>query len=268
MAKYNLRATKEIVLDAVRPSAALRVAYERKLLAPINAMASSVQYWMLSTYKANPPLVASDARPSSRITSRMSRLTRQWIKRFDGLAEELARYFAQAASDRTDESIRQALLKARFSVKFQMSQAQKDVVDAIVQENVSLIKSIPQQYLTSVEGAVMRSVQAGRDLASLTTQLEHAHGVTRRRAVTIALDQNNKATAYLERARQLELGITEAKWLHSAGGNTPRPTHVAFSGQRYSIKDGVTLEPDEGVVWPGTAIRCRCVSQAIIPGFD
>lgn len=72
----------------------------------------------------------------------------------------------------------------------------------------------------------------------------------------------------LARSRQLELGITKAKWLHSAGGKTPRETHVAFSGHEYDVAKGVTLEPDEGVVWPGTAIYCRCVSVPIVPGFD
>ena len=60
----------------------------------------------------------------------------------------------------------------------------------------------------------------------------------------------------------------EAIWLHSAGGKEPRPSHVAFSGKRYSLKKGVVLDPKEGIVWPGTAIRCRCVPKPVIPGFD
>jgi SPP1 gp7 family putative phage head morphogenesis protein len=262
-----LRAPKEVTIDPIRPSAALRVSYERKLHEALDRMASNVTHWMLSTYRRNPPLIARDA-PGERIGSRMSRLTRQWLKRFDGLAEEMAEYFAQAASDRTDDALRGMLAKAGFSVRFEMSEAQREVVDAIVAENVALIKSIPQQYLTAVQGSVMRSVQAGRDLATLTEELQHAQHVARNRATAIALDQNNKATAYLERARQLELGIEEAIWLHSAGGKQPRPSHVAFSGKRYSVRDGVVLDPKEGTVWPGTAIKCRCVSKAIIPGFD
>ena len=58
-------------------------------------------------------------------------------------------------------------------------------------------------------------------------------------AVIIARDQNNKATASMTRARQNELGITEAIWVHSGAGKHPRPTHVAMNGAKYDVKKGM-----------------------------
>ena len=114
----------------------------------------------------------------------------------------------------------------------------------------------------------MQSVSQGRDLAGLTKGLQKIHGVTRRRAQFIARDQNNKATAVMTRARHLELGITKAKWLHSAGGKQPREAHRHFSGQVYDIREGHDFGDGNGPVWPGTAINCRCVSVPIVPGFE
>ena len=100
----------------------------------------------------------------------------------------------------------------------------RDALEATVAENVALIKSIGSQYLTAIEGHVMRSITVGRDLAPLARRLEFQYGVTRRRAALIARDQNNKATAVITRERQNELGI-KAIWLHSAGGKVrDRPT--------------------------------------------
>ena len=73
----------------------------------------------------------------------------------------------------------------------------------------------------------MRGIQTGRDLGQISRDLQDTFGVTRRRAAFIALDQNNKATASMTRARQTELGIKKAIWLHSHGGKKPRPTHTS-----------------------------------------
>ncbi|MDB5605134.1 MAG: phage head morphosis protein [Bradyrhizobium sp.] len=109
------------------------------------------------------------------------------------------------------------------------------IMAATVGQQVSLIKSIPSQYFTDVEGLVMRSVQTGRDLGQLTKDLQEQFGVTCRRAAFIARDQNNKATASMTRARQDELGITQAIWVHSGAGKHPRPTHVAMNGTKYDV---------------------------------
>lgn len=144
----------------------------------------------------------------------------------------------------------------------------RDAFNAVKAENVGLIRSIAQQHLSHVETLVMQSASQGRDLAGLTKGLQKIAGVTRRRAVLIALDQNNKATAVMTRARHVELGITHARWLHSAGGKQPRPKHVSFSGQVYDIRKGHDFGDGEGPVWPGTAINCRCVCVPIVPGFN
>ena len=154
-------------------------------------------------------------------------------------------------------------------MKFRLTPAMRDVLDATVAENVSLIKSIASEYHTQVEGLVMRSVTAGRDLSFLTKELQERYGVTRRRAEFISLDQNNKATASLQRARQLELNLGTGIWMHSGGGRHPRPTHVKNNGKQFSIRDGW---PDPALkgkkIWPGTEPNCRCVWRPVVQGFS
>ena len=114
----------------------------------------------------------------------------------------------------------------------------------------------------------MRSVQDGRDLGSLTAALTERDGVTKRRAARIAVHQNNQATTTMRVVRELELGCTEGEWLHSAGGKTPRPPHVAFSRHRFKIAEGHDFGDGAGKVRPGTEPGCRCTWAAIVPGFD
>jgi SPP1 gp7 family putative phage head morphogenesis protein len=254
-------------LTPTRPNEGIRVDYQRRLERQVSEMAASVTYWLTAEYRANPPeAMAADASPARALQAAIRKLGRRWIRKFDRLAPELAAYFATAATDRSDKALAASLRKAGFTVRFKPTAAQNDAYQATIAENVALIKSIPREYMLGVEGEVMRSVQAGRDLGTLAKALEERHGVTARRAALIARDQNNKATATMTRVRQRELGITKAIWVHSAGGKHPRPEHVAFSGSTYDIEKGAFLEGKW--TWPGVEINCRCVSRSVVPGFD
>src|SRR5258708_40187860 len=116
--------------------------------------------------------------------------------------------------------------EAGITIEFSTTLAPRDLLQATIQAKVELSKSIPAQYLTQVQGSVMRSVQTGRDLGTLAKELQDHYGVTKRRSAFIARSQNNLATASMTRARQVELGITEAIWMHSGGGKHPRPSHL------------------------------------------
>lgn len=254
-------------LDPVHPNAGLTAAYQRKLEALVAEMHNSVTYWTKAKYRAKAPELAQDASPAATMRELMRRLARRWTKKFDTLAQEMAEHFATDVQDRTDGAMQAAMRKAGWTVKFKPTRAQNDVLQAVVGENVSLIKSIPQKYLTDVEGDVMRSVATGRDLGALSKSLEDRYDVTKKRAAFIARDQNNKATAALTRVRQEELGITRAIWMHSHGGKEPRPTHLANDGHEYDVGTG-WFDPAEGkYVRPGELINCRCVSKSIVPGF-
>lgn len=255
-------------IEPIYPSAAIRAKYDKRMATLIDEMQRSIMYWLRATYRANEPhalvLYGKDASPAAAMAKSMRGLSRQWLKRFDKLAPRMATYFATAVKDRVDRSLLADLRAGGMSVKFKMTAAMNDVYRATIAENVALIKSIPRQHLLGVESIVSQSVTAGRDLASLTEALVERHGVTRRRVAGIALDQNNKATAMLTRARWLELDIEEGEWLHSAGGKVPRPSHVAHNRKRYSVRKGIVLDPKEGIVWPGTAIKCRCVGKPVL----
>lgn len=256
------------VLRAVRPNIGLEMAYRRRLLALVDAMHKSVAYWLTATYRANEPRIAQDETPAKALQKAIDKLVKQWRKGFDEGADSLADYFAEAAGDRSDAQLRKILKDAGLSVKFRMSPAMRDILDATTAENVGLIKSIPEQYLGQVQGLVMRSVTRGRDLKSLTDELQKRYQLTRHRAALIARDQNNKATSAMTRARQQELGLTKAIWVHSHAGKEPRPTHLKNDGKTYDVTTGWYDPAVKKHIWPGELINCRCVSRTIVKGFS
>jgi SPP1 gp7 family putative phage head morphogenesis protein len=262
--------SKTKILGPVFPNAGLKVEYHARLDKMIEQMTRSYARWIVAQYRKTPPRIAQDATPAKELEKQIRSLGKQWEKRFAEMAPKLARWFLQSAAKRSDARLKKILKDGGMSVEFHMTPVVRDLVEASISENVSLIKSIASQYHTQIEGLVMRSVSTGRDLGYLSKELQARYGVTKRRAAFIARDQNNKATSVITRARQQESGIEEAVWLHSHGGNEPRPTHLANSGERYRIDQG-WFDPDPKVrryIWPGELINCRCVSKPVIKGFS
>lgn len=260
---------KYTVLKPVHPNEGIRLEYNGKLLRLIREMQASYVYFLKAQYRENPPTMALDALPARELERELSRLGTRWQKRIDEAAPKLARWFTQAAHRRSQDGLKKILKDGGISVEFKMTAPMRDVLHATLTENVGLIKSIGSQYHTEVEGMVMRSVTAGRDLSSLTKDLQARYGITARRADTIALNQNNLATSSFVRVRQQDLGL-KAKWLHSHGGREPRPTHLANDGKIYDPAVG-WFDNDPKVrkrIWPGQLINCRCVSVSVVPGFS
>lgn len=257
-------------LKPVWANAGIAAAYRRELRKLIEEMTDEYEGALEQQYEDTPPVMATDATPARELQKELARLGVRWERRMNAAAPKLAKWFKTKVQNRSDLALRKILREAGISVRYQMTAAMRDASDAIVQENVGLIKSIGQQYHAEVQGMVMRSVAAGRDLATLSRDLRKRYGVTERRAALISRDQNNKATSMLRRVREVDLGLTEGIWLHSQAGKEPRPTHKANHGERFNVAEG-WYDPDPKVrrrILPGELINCRCTWRPVVKGFS
>lgn len=259
------------MIPAIRPAAPIRNRYEARVHALIDEMGKALIREIKQQWEDDAPetvLLGSDKSPSQMLSDLMRRLGKHWQSRFDDLADSMADYFATAVQRRCELTLAAQLRKAGMSVRFKMTAPMRDAFNAVRAENVSLIKSIGQQHLGKVEQLVMQSVSQGRDLGTLTRELQRQTGITKRRASRIALHQNNMATATMRAVREKEVGITEVVWLHSGGGKEPRESHKSFSGKRFLLSEGHDFDDGFGKVLPGQAIGCRCTWRPVIPGFE
>jgi hypothetical protein len=249
---------KRKILAPIHPNAGLTASYRKKLDAQIEKMHRSVIYWVTAQWRRNTPVLAQDVSPAGGMRDEFHGLGAQWQANFDTMAEELGRHFAKSVQARTDGAMQAAMKKAGWTVKFKMTPGVNDALQASIGANIELIKSIPAQYLTQVQGIAMRSIQLGGDLATMTDEIEAQYGVTRRRAELIARSQNALATATITKVRQTELGIRTAIWVHSGGGHHPRPSHLKAGREKtvYDVEKG-WYDPDEGkFIWPGQLVHC------------
>lgn len=282
---------RDIVLGAIVPNAQTEAAYRRDLAKAIANMSASYEYWLRAKYRraletnqaagrlpdpdraqdadGDTPVPPGPSESAGDLFAELARLRAHWEKHFDSLASKLA---AQAVQSMYGDNVfawSSKLKRAGFDIKLQLTPAQKLILKAKVPENVALIRSIQQDYHKDVEGIVSRNFLKGRDLAAMADQIKERGDVSTRRAALIARDQANKATAQMNAARQQELGLNWATWLHSSAGKEPRHTHVKAGREQwvFNTQTGVDFGDSFGQVLPGEAINCRCHSRTIIPAL-
>jgi SPP1 gp7 family putative phage head morphogenesis protein len=274
-------ALHRIITRAVHANAGTAARYRRALLSEIAEMVASVEFWLTAQRRSDPPVLAQDATipvkpyempdppggepPSVAMRGELGKIAERWEKRFAEISEKVAASFVSNSFRGTDNAMRQALRDAGWSIEFTMTPAVRDAFEASLAENVGLIRSIPAQYLQQVEGIVMRSYAAGRDLQTMTREIKTLYPKAKNRAILIARDQSNKANAVVQRARQKELGISEAIWMHSHAGKEPRPTHVAMNGKSYKVEKGMYDSAVKNWIFPGEEINCRCTGRSVLP---
>lgn len=130
-------------------------------------------------------------------------------------------------------------------------------IEEFTRENVALIKSIPDDLLSSLETMVSRDLADGVRFEELAVNIEEKFDVAKRRAELIARDQMQKFQGDLNRVRQQDLGVTKYVW-NTLGDESVRPEHVARDGKIFSWSDA----PEDG--HPGEAINCRCWAEPIL----
>jgi len=215
-----------------------------------------------------------DASISSQARILMDKLTRKFEALFDDQAkpitEQMIRNENNASKANTKASFERLSGGATINTDF-MTAGMSEVVKASAAESTSLIKSIPQQHMEAVEGAVMRSITTGNGLEDLVPFLEKRTGITKRRARFIAKDQTKKVYSNLNAKRMTAVGLDKYRWQHSGADKVPRPHHVkshesgGLNGGIFSLSNPPIIDPKTGQRGkPGDLPGCTCIMVPVM----
>lgn len=131
-------------------------------------------------------------------------------------------------------------------------------LQAVLGDNLSLIRSLNDQMRNGISGAVFRGLSNRTPAREVGREIRNTTGIGTRRAELIAADQLQKLTSRLDEERQRQAGIGKFEWAHS-GKKFPRPEHIARDGKIYSW-DSEVAKSDP----PGRAIQCGCRARAVL----
>lgn len=131
-------------------------------------------------------------------------------------------------------------------------------LQAVLAENIALIRSLDDQLRNGISGAVFRGLANRSTAADVAREIRAQTGIARKRAELIAADQLQKLTGRLDQERQEQVGSDEFEWVHSRK-RYPRPEHIARNGKRFRWDSEIGRKDP-----PGRAIRCGCRARAVI----
>lgn len=254
----------------LNPNAAISTRYSLRLQAAIRSMTIETERRLRELFdsEVGSEYFAQDASIASQTRILVNALTQKYEKLFSDIAVPAAEQFAAQADAASSAAMHSSLRELSGGLSLPTAALKGPAVQimkATVNENVLLIKSIPEKYLNGVGQAVQRSITTGNGLADLVPYLAKHKEITLNRATLIARDQTRKAFNNLNKARMERLGLKKFEWLHTGGSNEPRELHVKYSGQIFSFDNLPIIDEntkERGI--PGQAINCRCRMVPVI----
>lgn len=254
----------------LNPSAAIEQRYYATLRVLIDRMIADTELELAKLFKSEhaEEYFAQDASVSSQARILTNALIKKYTDLFASLSKPTAERFAEESDKSSDvavkSSIRHLSDELTLSTKTITSGPLNDILNATITENVALIKSIPAQYLSGVQQAVMRSITTGNGMQDLVPYLQKHKGITLRRARFIAQDQSKKAFQNLSFERMKRIGVTDGTWRHTAGSRHPRHTHEEMDGKQFKLADGLYDSAVKRNVKPGELPGCACRVQPVL----
>lgn len=141
-------------------------------------------------------------------------------------------------------------------------------LSAAADQNATLIKSIPAQYLDQVSNIVQGNMRQGMRPGYITSELVKQFGIQERRAKLIAVDQTGKINGELDKLRQQDAGFEYFQWVTSHDERV-RHRHreiadkVTAYGKGIHRWDNLPLGSDGTPIQPGSDYNCRCIARPV-----
>lgn len=136
----------------------------------------------------------------------------------------------------------------------------EDFIALSVNKNVSLISSLPEEYLKQVETIVNNGVVSGARFSTIEKEIISKTGVNKKlanRIKTIAKNEIQTINSQITLRRSDSLGITEGIFRTSKDERV-RKSHKELDGVRFKLKKGAWSKTAQKFIQPGiTDIGCR-----------
>ena len=142
-----------------------------------------------------------------------------------------------------------------------------------VEENVSKIKSIPNESLAEMKDVILDGYLNGKSVKTIQREIQDRYNVSKSKALAIARDQIGTLNALITKTQQKDAGCNKYRW-SSSGDSRVRDCHRELNKKVFSWDDPPEMwyiSKKNGKVFtgrkchPGEDYGCRCVA---IPEFE
>lgn len=266
----------------IKPNDDVEAYYRRQMKSLVRAMARSVEQNVTPVLKRTKQEYTADAWSDDIETA----LQAAWAPFATAAMEATYRRLANDVVGRVAANTTASIVRSvNQSVGINLgpvfeAQPMRDYMNVAINENVSLIRSLPDEYYKRIRTIVYDGVAGKEAPTSIADQIQEGAGVSRRRAQTIASDQTGKITSQVTERRFDQAGIEYYQSIDAGdervtgrpGGKYPDAKISCWGIARRDIGYGKGVyKMSEGASWGGETglhpgrhhILCRCVSKPV-----
>ena len=211
----------------------------------------------VKTAQANPFTVSILVTESLRryaLSPEFGRWAKKIAKKMLDSADTNDRQMWQKASKELGQSISKELTESDISVRY----------DELMEEQVTLIKSLPLEASEKVHQMVKKGIAEGARPEKIIDDVQRLGEITRNRAKLIARTETSRAQAMLTQARAEAMGSPGYYW-KTMGDSAVRSDHEDFDGQFIRWDDPPVADQRTGAkAHAGCIYNCRC-QMRIVP---
>ena len=114
-----------------------------------------------------------------------------------------------------------------------------------------------------MEEIVYDGFTKGKTTTRIVREIQQTYHINRRRAELIARDQTAKLNGQIQRAQQMDAGITESIW-YSCRDSRVRESHKKLDGKKFSWREAPVVDAKTGRrCHPGQDYQCRCIGRPV-----
>lgn len=279
-------------LKSVKPSEQIEAEYRGYMWSFIKEMAEEVRVDLLPVIKQNKQNYITDANVvdgwADDVTAFFEAFRAKWTGFLfrNKVRADIRRPLSMAESNTTAQFLKNINKAVGVDVTAMLkSEGIENIMTSALQENLTLVTSIPEEYMKRVESIVYSGMQSGRYPTAIAKDLQEATGISWRRAKVIARDQVSKINSAVDAERSQNLGIEYYRWDTSGdrrvsgdpSGKYPKAKikcymiakrDIGFGVGVYTYKHGAEYA-GENNLHPGTShIMCRCKRIPLLPGVN
>lgn len=139
----------------------------------------------------------------------------------------------------------------------------RTMMERWIEDNVALIKTIPQESLGRMRQIVLEGYRNGKTTTAIVKQIQRTYSVDRRHAQLLARDQIAKLNGDITQQQQQDAGVVEYVW-STSGDSRVRPSHAALNHKRFRWDDPPVVDEKTGRrCHPGKDYQCRCCALPV-----
>lgn len=275
MKQINKNEAKKQTLKGAKPNHGIENYYLKKLLTFSRTMNKSFKFWLRD-------LIADDTNEQGffiRLKSDFDRLSDFWQQKAEQEANTLPYEVINKINNEIDNKNN---AKNNFAVANTTSEAIQAILTARIDDNIALIKSIPQRDILRYKNIIFNNIQnfnrqgLSQNIKQINKELNEAQQIAEYEVKRIVRDQIKKATEQLNQQKAQNLGYEFYQWQtmnddrvsgKPNGFYKGRPKvggHWHLNGRFYRYDKATAIIDEKGNKGTcGERVNCRCISKPI-----